>query len=169
MRRIASFLLFILLAGVAWSASGDRNKMVAELSDGKGQCKISAEYLAGGPRRGHIWMNRSPYGGILIFRPEEWAKVRDKSHQAILKARQLTPGQSAHIAEVKSSGGGLLRIEAIKESRKPALRLTRLDGGKLSNGKPSYPDVVFMLQASDFTRFESALAEVLKEVDGYSY
>ena len=54
---------------------------------------------------------------------------------------------------------------ALEGSRFP----TRLDGGKLSNGQPSYHDVVFMVQASDFGRLDSALDEVSKEISDPKY
>lgn len=103
----------------------------------------------------------SPAGnGILVFRSKEWTAVVAGVGLAIVGGEKLATDEARKFAEVESSAGGFLLIEAVGQKREATLRLTRHD---LSGGK--YPDIVFEFAAAELPRFQRALEDVAKELD----
>ena len=157
-RRALGFILLGLTLGANANAA-DSYKEVAKFEADKTTLSIRIEFRADGGKRGLMRMDGPAGGGILIYRPRDWDAVAGGIEAAIASAEKLPASASGKIAEVESTGGGFLRIEALNRGRKAVLRLTRRDfpGSK-------YPDVVIELAAAEFARLQRALDDVATEL-----
>ncbi len=149
----------LLLAAAAVAGASDSFKDIANFESGKVTLAVRTEIRADGDRRGILRMDDYPKaGGVLIYRPQDWTKMIAAVTEAIAVAGRLPAGGTRPIADVVSTGGGFLRVEAVAPGGQAALRFTRLDG---PGGK--YPAVVFLLPAADFPRLQRAVEDVAKE------
>ena len=152
-------MAFLTLATLCFfgSAAWGREQIttVAEFQSSLGSLTISNLIRSDRDRRGQLYLRCEKLGSPLWFTKPQWATFRDNCSQAMQISRKLPQGQSRLLIKFETVGGSDVQIEALRPTRKPAIRITRvpLKGD-------SYPAVPFVVDASDFSSLQEALDKV---------
>ena len=109
--------------------------------------------------KGHLMGSiQLPSGRAILYTDKEWAHFGTLFDDAVKRGRSLQPGQSAVIGEVTASTGSI-RLEALKELRKPSVRFTRITA---NHGKDSCT-----LRAEDFSKCKARIDYIAKGIAGH--
>lgn len=148
-----TLLTLCFLGSAAWGR--EQIVTVAEFQSVHGSLTISNLIRSDNGRRGQLYLRFEKLGSPLWFTKPQWATFRDSCSQAMQISRKLPQGQACVLTKFETVGGSDVRIDALRHTPKPAIRIIRVP-----RKGDSYPAVPFVVDASDFSSLQEALDKV---------